>query len=206
MDWVVVVPVKPAAEGKTRLAGLLCPSERAALARAMALDTIQAAAATPGVARVLVVTSDDELEAAVPFVVDDPGGGLNAAVRAGLAAATGTVAVLLGDLPALRPDDLHAALVLAERHPRAFVADADGTGTTLLTGLTAFTPQFGTGSAALHEASGHVRLDIPSGSTLRRDVDLPADVTAVERLGVGSRTAAALSRMGLGSGSTVDQG
>src|SRR3954453_2091881 len=56
MEGVVVVPVKPASEGKTRLAGVLDPADRASLARAMALDTIEAAAATPGVARVLVVT------------------------------------------------------------------------------------------------------------------------------------------------------
>ncbi|WP_426595186.1 2-phospho-L-lactate guanylyltransferase [Cellulomonas sp. McL0617] len=194
MEWVVVVPVKPAAAGKTRLAGVLGPADRAALARAMALDTVEAAAATPGVARVLVVTSDDELRAALPVVVDDPGGGLNAAIRAGLAQVVGPVAVLLGDLPALRPQDLASALLLAGRHARAFVADADGTGTTLLTGLVAVTPRFGAGSADLHEAAGHVRLDVAAGSTLRRDVDVPADIAAVARLGVGPRTAAVLSR------------
>src|SRR5690349_5416894 len=110
MDWVVVVPVKPAAEGKSRLAGFLAPTERAALARAMALDTIAAASATAGVVRVLVVTADEEIRSAVPFVVDDPGGGLDAAVRAGVAQVCGPVAVLLGDLPALRPEHLRAAL------------------------------------------------------------------------------------------------
>ena len=199
MDWVVVVPVKPAAQGKSRLAGFLGPTDRAALARAMALDTIEAAAATPGVVQVLVVTADDEIRAAVPFVVDDPGGGLNAAVRAGVARAKAPVAVLLGDLPALRPDDLRAALDLAAGHARAFVADAEGTGTTLLTGLAGVSPRFGPGSASSHEGQGHVRLDIPAGSTLRRDVDVPADVAAVARLGVGPRTAAVLS------GAAVDQ-
>lgn len=199
MDWVVVVPVKPAAEGKSRLAGFLGPTERAALARAMALDTIEAAAATPGVVRVLVVTADAEIRASVPFVVDDPGGGLNAAIRAGLTQASGPVAVLLGDLPALRPDHLRAALDLASEHERAFVPDAEGTGTTLLTGLDGLSPRFGVGSAASHEAHGHVRLDLPEDSTLRRDVDLPADVAAVARLGVGPRTAAVLS------GAAVDE-
>jgi 2-phospho-L-lactate guanylyltransferase len=200
MDWDVVVPVKPAARGKSRLAGFLGPTDRAALARAMALDTIEAAAATPGVARVLVVTADDEISAAVPIVVDDPGGGLNAAVHAGVAQAKAPVAVLLGDLPALRPDDLRAALDLAAGHARAFVADAEGTGTTLLTGLAGVSPRFGVGSAASHETQGHVRLELPAGSTLRRDVDVPADVAAVSRLGVGPRTAAVLS------GVAVDEG
>ena len=55
--------MKPAAAGKTRLAGVSRAGRRAALARAMALDTVAAASATPGVAHVLVVTSDDELRA-----------------------------------------------------------------------------------------------------------------------------------------------
>ena len=205
MKWVVVVPVKAAAEGKSRLAGFLDQVDRAALARAMALDTIEAAAATPGVERVLVVTSDAEIRSAVPFVVDDPGGGLNAAIRAGVALASLPAAVLLGDLPALRPDDLGAALALAQMHPLGFVADADGTGTTLLTGLVAFTPRFGAGSAALHEADGHVRLDVPVGSTLRRDVDVPSDLAAVARLGAGPRTTAALTRLGGFSEVQVDE-
>ena len=185
MEWVVVVPVKPAAEGKSRLAGVLDPVDRAALARAMALDTIAAAAATPGVGRVLVVTSRRRAPGGRAVRRRRPG---RRAQRRGPGRARRwrprPVAVLLGDLPALRPDDLRAALVLAERHPRAFVADADGTGTTLLTGLVAFTPRFGVGSAALHEADGHVRLDVPPGSTLRRDVDVPSDLAAVARLGV----------------------
>ena len=45
--WVVVVPVKPAADGKTRLAGVLSASAREALVRAMALDTIAAAVDDP---------------------------------------------------------------------------------------------------------------------------------------------------------------
>ena len=114
---------------------------------------------------------------------------------------TGPVAVLLGDLPALRPDDLRAALDLAERHPRAFVADADGTGTTLLTGLVAFAPRFGAGSAALHESDGHVRLDVPTASTLRRDVDVPATISRPSR---GSASGRAPRRVL--SGASVDEG
>ncbi|MET0788110.1 MAG: 2-phospho-L-lactate guanylyltransferase [Cellulomonas sp.] len=200
MRWVVVVPVKPAAEGKTRLAGSLSPSSRERLVRAMALDTIAAAAAAESVERVVVVTADAELRtllASSVDLVDEPGGGLNAAVRAGVDRARERdvgVAVLLGDLPALRPADLADALSMAGAHDRAVVADADGTGTTVLTALTglALDPRFGTGSAAAHELAGHVRLTVPATSTVRRDVDVPDDLVEVERLGVGPATRAVL--------------
>jgi 2-phospho-L-lactate guanylyltransferase len=212
--WVVVVPVKTAAAGKTRLAGVLPESHRQALVRAMALDTVAAAVAARGVVRVLVVTADEPVRDALPDGADavaeppasasarelgSPEPGLDAAVLAGARRATeldpgAGVAVLLGDLPALRPDDLAAALDLAARHERAVVADADGTGTTLLTVApgTLLRPRFGAGSAAAHESLGHVRLDVPATSSLRRDVDVPADLEAAAR-GAGPRTRAVLA-------------
>lgn len=229
--WVVVVPVKVATEGKSRLAGVLDDRVRVALVRAMALDTIDAALASSLVGHVLVVTADPVLTAAAgrfgvvpeprpaatesalprdaaPFAVSpgDPAplavSPLNWAVLAGIAAARSTVpgvavAALLGDLPALRPDDLDAALALAGSVPRGFVPDAQGTGTTMLTarGGAVPVPRFGAGSACAHELAGHVRLAVPRGSTLRRDVDLPADLDEVAALELGARTGALLARL-----------
>ncbi|WP_239070424.1 2-phospho-L-lactate guanylyltransferase [Cellulomonas chitinilytica] len=209
--WVVVVPVKTATAGKTRLAGVLPESHRQALVRAMALDTVAAAVATRGVVRVLVVTADEPVRLGLPTgaeAVDEPSPttrpagavepGLDAAVLAGADRAAALdpgagVAVLLGDLPALRPDDLAAALDLAAHRPRTVVADLGGTGTTLLTvapGLD-LRPRFGAGSAAAHEALGHVRLDVPGTSSLRRDVDVPVDLARAAH-DAGPRTRAVL--------------
>jgi 2-phospho-L-lactate guanylyltransferase len=203
--WVVVIPVKLGAAGKTRLAQVLSAGARERLVRAMAVDTVAAAGATPSVDRVVVVTADPVLRSllsASTDPVDDPGGGLNAAVRAGVERARDVapeagVAVLLGDLPALRPDDLADALDRATVHDRALVPDADGTGTTMLTALPGIglDPRFGVGSAAAHEWSGHVRLAVPGTSTVRRDVDVPADLATVEGLGVGPATRAVLDRI-----------
>jgi 2-phospho-L-lactate guanylyltransferase len=211
VEWVVVVPVKPAARGKSRLAGLLTDDERADLVRAMALDTIAAARAASGVRRVVVVTADGPLRDALRAqdgppvtVVDEPAPGpdpLNAAVRAGADAARrlepdAGVAALLGDVPALEPDDLAAGLLEAARHERALVADAAGTGTTLVTAApgSGLEPRFGTGSARAHVEAGHVRLRVPESSSVRHDVDVPADLRAVEQRGAGPRTSAWLAR------------
>ena len=178
-DWTIVIPVKGTASAKSRLGG------SAELALAIALDSVAAAVE---VAPVVVVTPHAEpFEELGARVVADPGSGLNGAIAAGIAAAgDGAVAVLLGDVPALRPAELAAALTAAERHPLSFVPDADGEGTVLIAALRSsdHAPAFGADSRALHLAAGYVELDVPVDSGLRRDVDTPEQLAALAgRLG-----------------------
>jgi 2-phospho-L-lactate guanylyltransferase len=92
------------------------------------------------------------------------------------------------DLPALRPAELAAALSAAEASQRAFVPDAAGTGTVLLTAVTGrLEPLFGEDSAAAHAESGAVRLG-GDWASLRRDVDTPADLSEAVELGLGKYT------------------
>jgi 2-phospho-L-lactate/phosphoenolpyruvate guanylyltransferase len=196
--WSVVVPAKRLAVAKTRLRPLTAdvgePSAHADLVLALLADTVAAALACPVVDTVLVVTDDPAATAEVTrlgarTVRDEPDSGLNPALEHG-ARSTGdtAVAALSSDLPALRPEELAAALTAAERAPRCFVADAHGTGTTLLTAVgTALRPAFGPGSAAAHRGGGAVELsgDWPG---LVRDVDTEADLRAALRLGTGPRT------------------
>jgi 2-phospho-L-lactate/phosphoenolpyruvate guanylyltransferase len=202
-DWTVVVPVKGGAGAKSRLhppAGVA----RTELALALAADCLAACVAGMPPGRVLVVTSDEHVRLLAAALgvrcEDDPGGGLDAAVRAGVAAVdrssggTAPVAVLLGDLPALRPHDLVTALAAAAAYDRAVVPDTDGTGTVLLTSLSAagLEPSFGPGSAARHVAGGATRLqlDLPS---LRTDVDDDLSLAAALDLGVGPATGRVLA-------------
>lgn len=207
-DWVVVIPVKPAAVGKSRLfagstadAAGLRAAARTELARAIALDTIAAAAA---VCPVVVVTDDDATAAAArehgaEVVGEGDTPGLNAAVAVGVAAAeasfpTAHRAALLGDLPALRAEQLAAALRRAATHARAVVADAEGSGSTLVTARAGLRWQSGFGADSLrrHRALGCTVLD--AGLSLRRDVDTADQLTAASRLGLGPLTSAALAR------------
>ncbi|WP_298887894.1 2-phospho-L-lactate guanylyltransferase [uncultured Serinicoccus sp.] len=205
--WRLVVPLQRAERAKTRL---VAPEGvgRVALARAIAADTLESVCRALPQGDVVVVTSDEAGAARAAAlgarVVDDPGGGLNAAIRAGLQVAAtpggeavgGTgppgLAVLLGDLPCLQPADLVAALDVCARHPRAVVPDADGSGTVLLTSVDAdLVPRFGAGSAARHaRTAARLALDLPR---LRRDVDTTADLGDAIRLGLGPRTSAALA-------------
>ncbi|MER3387364.1 MAG: 2-phospho-L-lactate guanylyltransferase [Microcella pacifica] len=191
----LVIPVKGGPGAKSRLVG--DAAERAALASAIALDTVEAARAASAVGELVVVGGLPERLQGVR-VVDDPGGGLLAAVDAGLAVLDPDLpaAVLLGDLPALQPDELSRALAAADGHDRAFVPDAEGTGTTLIVARAGVphVARFGAASAARHRGEGYVELELPPLSGLRRDIDTREQLEAAASLVLGARTRALLSR------------
>jgi 2-phospho-L-lactate/phosphoenolpyruvate guanylyltransferase len=227
MNWVVVIPAKTLATAKSRLAGV-AGARRPELALAMLVDTVTAAAATPGVRSVLVVTDDDLIAAAVSAVgavvtPDEPRAGLNAAFEHGIAVAHSTrpdagVALLTGDLPALRAAELSGVLRRAwtSTSPGVLaVADREGDGTTLLAARTPaqLRPAYGPGSFARHLAVGAV--GAPSATAdnhddlagLRCDVDDAVGLRAAVDIGVGAATAALLtSAPAQGPGSLTDPG
>jgi 2-phospho-L-lactate guanylyltransferase len=207
LSWSLVVPVKVLAQAKSRLSGL-AGQLRAELALAMAGDTIAAAVAALSVADVLVVTDDvavGDIAAGLGAIVlpDLPAAGLNAALEHGAAHSLANWpdrgrAALAGDLPALRPAELDAALAAAGNRS-AFVPDADGTGTTLYAAGPGadFRPEFGVGSRDRHVAGGALELDLGDlGPGLQRDVDTVNDLREAAAIGLGPRTLAVLTRAG----------
>lgn len=199
--WSVVVPAKRFAVAKTRLRPLTGGGVHDEWVLAMLADTVAAAVASPAVGAVVVVTDEPSAADVVrglgaTTVPDEPDGGLNPALEHGArVAGTAAVSALSSDLPALRPAELTAALAAAERAPRCFVADAGGTGTTLLTALGVdLRPLFGGGSAGAHERSG-ARPLTGAWPGLTRDVDTAEDLRAALALGVGPRTAALAARL-----------
>ena len=190
----LVIPIKGGPGAKSRLVG--DAESRDALARAIALDTVEAARASDAVGELVVVGG---LPTPLPGVrvIDDPGAGLLAAVEVGLAALDPDLpaAVMLGDLPALEPEELARALAAAAEHDRVFVPDAEGTGTTLIVARAGVphAPQFGAASASRHRAAGYVELELPPLSGLRRDIDTREQLEAAASLVLGARTRALLS-------------
>jgi 2-phospho-L-lactate guanylyltransferase len=193
VQWTVVIPAKALPEAKSRLVPASADGVgHRRLVEAIRADTLAAARATEQVARVVVVTDRD----GDPDALVQTRPGLNAALREAAEHARRSwpddgIAALVGDLPALRPDELGAALASAAGHLRSFVADAPGTGTTLLAARpgTELDPRFGPGSAARH-AAGAARL--PAGPGLTHDVDTADDLRAAAALGLGPATAAVL--------------
>lgn len=209
MDGVdLVVPVKRLHEAKTRLRGAAdCgagdPVAHARLTLALAHDTVAAVREARLVRRLLVVSSDPTVAAefaavGVEVVPDGPAPGLNPAYAHGAAHLRerdpgSAVGALQADLPALLPAELDAAIARFTSL-RAFVADAEGTGTTLLLVGPGepLAPRFGVGSAQRHRESGAVALagDWPG---LRRDVDTADDLRAAADIGLGLHTRAVLA-------------
>lgn len=200
--WTLIVPLKPLERAKSRLTDTAGGGLRPALALAFAQDTVAAALAAPAVSDVVVVT-DDPLAAAevaaigARAVADVPGGGLNAALAYGAhvvrqARPGAPTAALSADLPALRPAELERVLAEAARHPRAFLADAVGVGTTFLSACAGapLSPAFGGRSRARHLASGAREIELPDVDSVRRDVDTGEDLRRALTLGVGPHTAA----------------
>ncbi len=201
--WTVVVPLKSLARAKSRLsgaAGTRGDGLRPALALAFALDTVAAALAARQVAGVVVVT-DDPLAApkladlGARIVAEPPGGGLNAALAHGADAVRARapesgVVTLNADLPALRPAELTRVLNAAAAFPRAFLADAAGIGTTLLSAAPGvmLAPAFEGLSRARHRASGANEILLDGVDSVRQDVDTPQDLRAALALGAGART------------------
>jgi 2-phospho-L-lactate guanylyltransferase len=192
----VLIPTKSLPEAKSRLAGATADgAAHRRLVLAIRADTVAAARAAVGVARLVIVT-DAPAEAGPDLTFMQSAPGLNAALAEAAADATTRwphegIAALLGDLPALRESELAAALAQASVVRRGFVPDAAGTGTTLLTVQPGgpLAPAFGPGSAARHGAEAE-RLD--AGPGLRQDVDTHEDLAVAADLGLGPATSAVL--------------
>ena len=201
-QYAVLVPVKPPAHGKSRLVGP--PADlRRDLAAAFALDTVEACLAAGLVGAVLAVTDDAHFSrhlaslgcASIP---DGVTGDLNATLRQAAAEVRRRWPELVpvavcADLPALRADDLDAALTQASTHQASFVADASGLGTTLYAAAhDLFDPRFGLGSCLAHLGTGAVAIEGALAS-LRRDVDDLEDLREAMELGVGPHTREAVA-------------
>lgn len=194
--FALLLPVKALDRAKSRL--VLHPGRRMRLMRAFVLDVVEAAHRSPRVHGIFVVSSEPLDIEGVEVLADEGDGDLNRALhhaerQVRLTEPARGVAAMCADLPALRTEDLTDALS-GGLSPRWFVADADGTGTTLLAAGPGveLDPHFGPGSAARHEHSGAVplRADLP---TLRADVDTDADLARARSLGLGRHTQAVVA-------------
>jgi 2-phospho-L-lactate guanylyltransferase len=204
MDHLVaVVPLRDPGRGKTRLSPSLDPDARAALAGAMLADVVAAlrgadlevvvAAGGPAAAAAAAALSAD-------VVVDPPGTrSLDGAVehaRRRLEPLAGLL-VVQADLPALTADDVRAVV---DGDDAVVVAPTDDGGTSALLRRppavipTSFGPDSGRGHRRLAEAAG-LTPRVVRRPGLARDVDVLADLQALDRGLVGPATAIVLARL-----------
>lgn len=211
---LAILPIKPFAAAKQRLANELTPGPRAALVQAMFSDVLVALRRARRVDRVLVITGDHVAQRVAAgygaAVLDDAQQGHNAAAARGIdqALRDGEPAVLLvpGDCPLADPAEIDALIAGQADECALIVPDRHGTGTNalLLVPPDVFAPAFGPGSCARHAAAAgaagaaHRVVDVP---TLALDVDTPEDLDALEealaeRFGGAAHTRGMLRQLG----------
>ncbi|UMY16328.1 2-phospho-L-lactate guanylyltransferase [Methylobacterium organophilum] len=188
-----LIPVKRLEQAKQRLAPLLDPDERARLARAMALDVIEAATRASTLAGVAVITADAEVtaqarRAGARIIADRAEAGTCAAVAEGarILAEDGAagILVLAADLPQVMPEDLDHVVVRHGAAPAvSLVPAAADRGTNLLACSPVQAIPFLYGPDSFHY---HVQAARACGITPRvldlprlvRDIDRPGDLSA----------------------------
>jgi len=182
--WTVIVPLKAAAERKSRLAGQLTASQRRELSERLFERVVRALAGVPAVRRVVVLAPQAPPGWSGAWLPDG-GRGLNEELTAG-ARALGEcdLAVIHADLPRLCADDV-AWLLAGAVWGSAIAPDRHGTGTNALAlrSTRSFRFAFGPGSFALHAGQ------LPGARVVRRagfsfDLDTPEDLDLAVEAGV----------------------
>ncbi|MFC1578812.1 2-phospho-L-lactate guanylyltransferase [Pseudomonadota bacterium] len=188
-----LVPLKDLVQAKTRLAGLLRPSERRALAQAMLEDVLQVLTGHPHIERVTLLSDDP----AAPLLArqwgvdhwpegEHGGCGLNQVVsRASeqlLQDRAEPLLVLHADLPLLTSGDISAVLAsYGDKGGLVIGSDNRGTGTNLLAFGRVSMPRFcfGPDSCARHLAAARqaaIAARIIQRAGIALDVDEPRDL------------------------------
>jgi 2-phospho-L-lactate guanylyltransferase len=204
----VVVPVKRFELAKQRLSPAVSVEQRMSLMRDMAETVLRELAASTSHDGVLVVSGEESLRplaAQLSFdYLDDPGGGLNAAIAAAIARAMRDdckdIAIVHADLPlftAREFDRLAAAHLAGPKRKMTIVQDRWNDGTTIrfCRPADAVPPLYGPGSARRHRGfaieRGLAVEDSPS-ATLSVDCDTPEDLRHIASL-KGAATVPAFS-------------
>jgi 2-phospho-L-lactate/phosphoenolpyruvate guanylyltransferase len=208
MDLWAVVPAKERDRAKERLAPLLPPDMRQALALAMLEDVLSALVAAVGLAGLIVVTVDPAARRlALRYgarIIDDGArdghtGAVTAAAR--LLAAEGHTGMLTlpGDIPLVTAGEI-SEVIGAHRPPPSFTIvpshDEGGSNAILLSPPDAVPLRFGVDSFFPHLRAAEVRGIRPTVLRLpgiALDIDNPQDLVAFARRPSSTRTQALLA-------------
>jgi 2-phospho-L-lactate guanylyltransferase len=208
VDLWAVVPVKERVSAKERLAPMLAPEVRQALALAMLEDVLEALSATPGIAGLLVVTVDPEARlVAVRYggrpietgARDGHSGAVAAAARLLAAEGRSGMLTLPGDIPLVTPAEI-AQLLAAHLPAPSFTIvpshDEQGSNAIACSPPDAVPLRFGENSFYPHLQAAEARgirprvLHLPG---IALDIDNPEDVMSFMRIDSPTRARAVLA-------------
>jgi len=208
MDLWAVVPVKERGSAKERLAPMLRPQLRQALALAMLEDVLVALTATPGIAGLLVVTVDPEagrLAASWGARLVEAGardghtGAVAAAMRLLVGEGRAAMLALPGDIPLVTPAEIARLLAVHPPAPSFTIVpshDERGSNAIACSPPDAVPLRFGENSFYPHLQAAEARglrpnvLHLPG---IALDIDNPEDVLSFMRIDVPTRARAVLA-------------
>lgn len=190
MTVYILIPVRPATEGKSRLAAVLSDANRATLNRKLFRHVLATATQVLPPRQCMVLSRSREFlyearTAGALAKLEQSDHGLNEALTQGAAAAMklGASAILSvsSDLPFLMPEDLQAMLRAGEEAPIVIATDSQRIGTNALLIRPPLTIAYcyGSDSLAAHRRAAHAAgltsnvIDRPG---LARDIDMPEDL------------------------------
>jgi 2-phospho-L-lactate/phosphoenolpyruvate guanylyltransferase len=208
----ILIAAKQLEFAKTRLAPVLPPGERRALAEAMFRDVLASSLAATSADRVAVVTSDAGLlatarDAGARLIDEEFPRGLNVAVALATAAliedGARTVCTVLSDIPLVTAEDIDAVFAaMPAGRGAVLVPSRDFSGTNMIcrSPADAVPTRFGRMSLVRHLDDCRAS-DVPA-KVLRLmrpalDLDVIADIAEFERAGSATHTQNQLSRLGI---------
>ncbi|MDE2005833.1 MAG: 2-phospho-L-lactate guanylyltransferase [Rhodospirillales bacterium] len=208
--WAAV-PVKGFAGAKQRLAGVLAPDARAALAEAMLADVLAVLAAAP-LAGILVNTEDEAAATlargfgAETIAMDALAGHTASVVAMGrhlAALGRGAMLTVPGDIPCVTADEIAALVASAQPAPSFTIApsrDSMGSNAVLLAPPGAVALRFGEDSYVPHLAAARaagIAPRIVAQPGIGLDIDTPGDLHALRAstLPIGPRTRVILATL-----------
>ncbi len=193
MTLWAIVPVKPLAEGKSRLSSVLAADDRLLLNRLMLLNTLTVLSTLPEIDNVVIVSRDPAVAAIATlsnvYWTNEENAGLNAALRRATSIARGSgasrVLILPADLPLLNREAVQFFLQHATIPPEVLIApDRWGKGTNALylspAGILDYC--FGEDSFLRHTAQAverGIRVHQVGSPILGKDLDTPVDFFAI---------------------------
>lgn len=191
-DTFVIIPAKPLAQSKTRLAGVLPLNERVELSRYLLRRTIRLARQ---IGQVVVISRDGAVRQlakqagawALVEVEEDLNKAVQQASQWVIAHSGQAILVLPGDLPLLHRSDLLEIVEAGQSIPAVVIAPSrrlDGTNALFLRPPSLIPFAFGPGSFGKHQQAARARGVEPviyRSATLALDLDLPEDLTAWQK-------------------------
>ena len=185
MSTWAIIAVRAFEHGKSRLAPIMSPAERAAYARGLFEGVLAAAQQCAAIEHILVATDASDLSPSGCLVLADAAHAslamvVDAALEHARGRGAGRAIVLMSDLPLITPNDIADLDAFAASHPLVVVPDTSERGTNAL--AISLPARYSTCFGNADSFDRHRALEgcaVYRNPRIARDVDTPDDYRAV---------------------------